>query len=199
MDNFAQPCAEACGIDGDSSRVDWRRSWERAGSVRGNAAGRAAPAQAPTPAEAQGFEGTWQGTLHLGRQLRIATKITKADGLGYKAVYYSLDEGGLPLSIDKVWVDGSSLTLTLNLIGVKYEGKLSGDGKTIAGTWTQGPNTLPLPLTRATPETEWSIPTPPTPVPPMAADVNPNFEVATIKPSNPGAQGKAFFSGRGIS
>src|ERR1700723_2124408 len=91
------------------------------------------------PAEAQGFEGTWQGTLHVGRQLRIATKITKADGGGYKAVYYSIDEGGLPLSIDKVDVDGSSLTLTLNLMGVKYEGKLSGDGKTIAGTWTQGP------------------------------------------------------------
>jgi uncharacterized protein (TIGR03435 family) len=148
---------------------------------------------AATPAEAQGFEGTWQGTLHVGRQLRIATKITKADGGGYKAVYYSIDEGGLPLSIDKVDVDGSSLTLTLNLMGVKYEGKLSGDGKTIAGTWTQGPNTLSLPLTRATPETEWSIPTPPLPVPPMAADANPNFEVATIKPSKPGAQGKAFF------
>jgi uncharacterized protein (TIGR03435 family) len=152
-----------------------------------------APDQAATPAEAQGFEGTWQGTLHVGRELRIATKITKADGGGYKAVYYSIDEGGLPLSIDKVWVDGSSITLTLNLMGVKYEGKLSGDGKTIAGTWTQGPNTLPLPLTRATPETEWSIPTPSPPVPPMAADANPNFEVATIKPSKPGAQGKAFF------
>jgi uncharacterized protein (TIGR03435 family) len=152
-----------------------------------------APAQAATPAEAQGFEGTWQGTLHAGHDLRIATKITKADGGGYKAVYYSIDEGGLPLTIDKVGVDGSSITLTLNLIGVKYEGKLSGDGKTMAGTWTQGPNTLPLPLTRATPETEWSIPTPPSPVPPMAADANPNFEVATIKPSKPGAQGKAFF------
>jgi uncharacterized protein (TIGR03435 family) len=152
-----------------------------------------APAQAATPIEALGFEGTWQGTLHVGRDLRIATKITKADGGGYEALYYSVDEGGLPLTIDKVGVDGSSITLTLNLMGVKYEGKLSGDGKTIAGTWTQGPNTLPLPLTRATPETEWSIPRPPPPVPPMAADANPNFEVATIKPSNPGAQGKAFF------
>ena len=155
----------------------------------------AAPAQvqAATAAEAQGFEGTWQGTLDAGRKLRIATKITKAEGGGYKAVFYSIDEGGLPLSIDKVSVDGSSLTLTLNLMGVKYEGRLSGDGKTIAGIWTQGPNTLPLPLTRATPETEWSIPPPPPPVVPMAADASPSFEVATIKPSKPEAQGKGFF------
>jgi uncharacterized protein (TIGR03435 family) len=152
----------------------------------------AAPAQAATPASAQGFEGTWQGTLHAGQDLRIVTKITKADAGGYKAVFYSIDQGGQPLPIDKVAVDGSSITLTLNLINGKYEGKLSGDGKTIAGTWTQGPNPLPLPLTRATPETEWSIPTPPPPVPPMAADANPAFEVATIKPSKPGAQGKGF-------
>jgi hypothetical protein len=120
------------------------------------------------------------------------TKITKADGGGYKAVFYSIDQGGHPLPIDKVGVDGSFITLTLNMISGKYEGKLSGDGKTIAGTWTQGPNPLPLPLTRATPETEWSIPPP---VPPMAADANPNFEVAKITPSKPGAQGKGFFQG----
>ena len=155
----------------------------------------AAPAQAATPTEtqgAQGFEGTWQGTLHAGQDLRIVTKITKADAGAYKAVFYSIDQGGQPLPIDKVAVDGSSITLTLNLISGKYEGKLSGDGKTISGTWTQGPNPLPLPLARATPETEWSIPTPPPPVPPMAADANPTFEVATIKPSKPGAQGKGF-------
>jgi len=151
-----------------------------------------AAAPATTPSDAKGFEGTWQGTLHAGQDLRIVTKISKADAGGYKAVFYSIDQGGQPLPIDKVAVDGSSITLTLNLISGKYEGKLSADGKTIAGTWTQGPNPLALPLARATPETEWSIPTPPPPVPPMAADANPSFEVATIKPSKPGAQGKGF-------
>ena len=152
----------------------------------------AAPAQAATLTDEKGFEGTWQGTLHAGQDLRIVTKISKADAGGYKAVFYSIDQGGQPISIDKVAVDGSSVTMTVNLIGGKYEGKLSGDGKTIAGTWTQGPNPLPLPLARATPETEWSIPTPPPPVPPMAADANPSFEVATIKPSKPDAKGKGF-------
>jgi uncharacterized protein (TIGR03435 family) len=65
-----------------------------------------------------------------------------------------------------------------------YEGKLSGDGNSIAGTWTQGAQ-LPLNLARATPETAWAIPEPPPPPKRMAPDANPAFEVATIKPSDP--------------
>jgi uncharacterized protein (TIGR03435 family) len=124
--------------------------------------------------------------------LRIVTKISKAAAGGYSAILYSIDQGGQPLPFDKVAVDGSSITMTLKLIGGKYEGKLSGDGNTIAGTWTQGPNPLSLPLSRATPETEWTIPTPPPPIPPMAANADPSFEVATIKPSKPDDQRKAF-------
>jgi uncharacterized protein (TIGR03435 family) len=57
----------------------------------------------------------------------------------------------------------------------------------IDGNWNQGPNPLPLVLTRATPETAWEIPKPQPPPKPMAADADPNFEVATIKPNNSGA------------
>jgi uncharacterized protein (TIGR03435 family) len=78
------------------------------------------------------------------------------------------------------------------LVPRSYEGKMSADGKSILGTWMEDTTPISLPLARATPETEWSIPTPPPPVPPMAADANPGFEVATIKPSKPGAQGKGF-------
>ena len=66
------------------------------------------------------------------------------------------------------------------------------DGNTITGTWTQGPP-LPLNLTRATPETAWTIPEPPPPPKLMAADANPSFEVATIKPEQTG--GTLFTSG----
>jgi uncharacterized protein (TIGR03435 family) len=51
---------------------------------------------------------------------------------------------------------------------------------------------LPLLFERATPETEWTIPPPPVRLPPMVADANPSFEVATIKPTKPGEQRKLF-------
>jgi len=54
----------------------------------------------------------------------------------------------------------------------------------MAGTWTQGAP-LPLNLERATPQTAWAIPEPPPPPVRMAANANPAFEVATIKPSDP--------------
>jgi uncharacterized protein (TIGR03435 family) len=149
-------------------------------------------AQSPTDNKTQTIADTWQGTLHAGRDLRTVVKITKADDGGYKAVFYSIDQGGDGLPVTKITVDGTTVKMTLTMIAGTYEGKLSPDGKTITGTWSQGPNPLPLILTRATPETEWTIP-PPTPkLPPMAADAHPSFEVATIKPSKPDDQRKAF-------
>jgi uncharacterized protein (TIGR03435 family) len=74
--------------------------------------------------------------------------------------------------------------MTIPGINGKYEGKLSGDGNSIEGTWTQGAS-LALNLARATPDTAWAIPEPPPPPKRMAPDANPAFEVATIKPSDP--------------
>jgi uncharacterized protein (TIGR03435 family) len=149
-------------------------------------------AQSPTDNKTQSIADTWQGTLHARQDLRTVVKITKADDGGYKAVFYSIDQGGDGLPVTKITVDGGTVKMTLTMIAGSYEGKLSPDGKTITGTWTQGPDPLPLILTRATPETAWTIP-PPTPkLPPMAADAHPSFEVATIKPSKPDDQRKAF-------
>jgi uncharacterized protein (TIGR03435 family) len=134
----------------------------------------------------------WQGTLHAGQDLRTVVKISKADGGGYKAVFYSIDQGGAPLPVTKITLDGATVKMSLTAIGGTYEGKLSADGKTITGNWSQGPNPLPLNLTRATPETEWTIPAPPPKLPPMDANASPTFEVATIKPSKPDDQRKAF-------
>lgn len=135
----------------------------------------------------QDIVGTWQGTLHAGRDLRTVVKVTKDDKGGYKADFYSIDQGGRPLPVDSITLDGSTVKMALNLIGGKYEGKLGADGNSINGEWSQGPNPLPLVLTRATPATEWAIPKPEPPIPPMAADADPSFEVATIKPNNSGA------------
>ena len=159
----------------------------------------AAPAQAaPAQPAANDLTGTWQGTLHAGRDLRIVVKITKAADGKYKAQFYSIDQSA-QLPVDSVTLNGSTVTMTLSMIGGKFEGTLSKDGKTIDGTWSQGPTPLPLALARATAETAWTIPAPPPPIPPMADNANPSFEVATIKPSKPGQKGKGFgFNGHEV-
>jgi uncharacterized protein (TIGR03435 family) len=147
-------------------------------------------AQATPEKPAQGLADTWQGTLHAGRDLRIVLKITKADDGTYKATFYSIDQGGDGLPVTKTVLDGTSVKMTIAPIDGVYDGKLSTDGKTMTGTWTQGPNPLPLIFARATPETEWTIPPPQPKLPPMDANASPSFEVATIKPSKPNQPGK---------
>jgi uncharacterized protein (TIGR03435 family) len=147
--------------------------------------------QSPRANKDQSIADTWQGTLHAGRDYRDVVKISKADDGGYKAVFYLPDQSGDGYTASKVTLDGPTLKMTLPF--GTYAGKLSPDGKTITGTWTQGSNSLPLIFTRATPETEWTIPPPPPKVPPMDANANPSFEVATIKPSTPNQPGKNFY------
>jgi len=161
-----------------------------------------APAASPAPAASQAaavnpakkIDDTWQGTLHLPQtNLRLVVKISKSDAGALSATLYSIDQGGgqgIPSSAAS-FQDGE-LKFSVDAISGTYDGKMSADGKSIAGNWTQGPNPLPLLLERATPETEWTIPPPPPPVKPMAPDANPAFDVATIKPSAPNRPGKGF-------
>ena len=142
--------------------------------------------------QAQDLTGTWQGTLQAGgRELRTVIKISNADGGGLKAVMYSIDQGGQGLG-GTATLQGSTVRISVAGIGGTFEGTLNGDRTSIAGTWTQGGPTLSLNLKRASGDAAWVIPAPPTPLKPMAADASPVFDVATIKPSRPEAQGKAF-------
>ena len=133
--------------------------------------------------QAQNITGNWQGTLQAGQQkLRIIFKIAlEKDNL--KATLYSIDQPSPPIAATIIR-DGATVKVTVPSVNGNYEGKLSGDGNSIAGTWTQGAP-LPLNLARATPETAWAIPEPPPPPVRMALNANPAFEVATIRPSDP--------------
>jgi uncharacterized protein (TIGR03435 family) len=144
-------------------------------------------------AQKTGIDDTWQGTLHAPQKdLRIVVKIAKADAGALKLSMFSIDQGGGSIPASSASFEGGVLKYAVEAIDGTYEGKMSSDGKSIAGTWKQGPNPLSLVFERATPETAWAIPEPPPKLPPMAADANPSFEVATIKPSKPDQPGKAF-------
>jgi len=134
---------------------------------------------------AQNITGTWQGTIKAGPQeLRIVIKVSTTDADKLAAVMYSIDQQSPAIPATTFTRNGSAVKMTIAAANATYEGRISGDGNSIEGTWTQGV-ALPLNLTRATPETAWTIPEPPPPPKPMAADANPGFEVATIKPARP--------------
>jgi len=142
-----------------------------------------------TALHGQNITGTWQGALKGGPvgppELRIVVKIS-LDNDKPKAVFYSITQQSPPIPVATTSFDGSALKMTITAISGTYEGKLSGDGNSITGNWTQGGSPLqPLNFVRATPETAWVIPDPPPPPKLMVADAKPTFEVATIKPSKP--------------
>jgi uncharacterized protein (TIGR03435 family) len=67
---------------------------------------------------------------------------------------------------------------------VAYAGKLSEDGASIAGAWTQGGQAHPLNLVRAESDAQWQIPKA---TASMAKDADPDWEVVTVRPADPAA------------
>jgi uncharacterized protein (TIGR03435 family) len=136
----------------------------------------------------QNITGTWQGTIQppqaQGRGLRIVLKVSTTDADKLAAVMYSIDQQSPAIPATTFTRSGSTVKMTVTPLNGTYEGKVSADGNSIEGIWSQG-MPLTLNLVRATPETAWVIPEPPPPPKTMAADANPGFEVATIKPARP--------------
>ena len=152
--------------------------------------------QAATAPSLRDIAGTWQGTLHIPKtgqhpqiDLRLVFKISKADAGALKGVWYSIDQSSQSLPVATVKFQDGVLKFTIAVVPRSYEGKMSGDARSIAGTWMEDTTPIPLLLERANADTVWAIPEPPKP---MAANADPSFEVATIKPSQPGARGKGF-------
>lgn len=160
----------------------------------------AAVSTARPAAQSQDITGTWQGTLQPpdSQPRREVIKI-QSDGSTLGATFYSIDQTPQPFAAT-VTRQGASTTISVPALSGTYEGRLTADGTAIDGTWTRNGQTLPLNLKRVTGDAAWAIPTAPAPPTPMAADANPSFEVATIKPSKPDAPGFGIFvRGRQLS
>ena len=93
---------------------------------------------------AQGITGDWQGTLHAGAaDLRLVLHITKSDSGSLSATLDSVDQAANGIPVSSITFKDSKLSLGVEAVHGTYEGKLSSDGATISGTWSQG---QPLPL-----------------------------------------------------
>jgi hypothetical protein len=91
--------------------------------------------------------GNWEGTLDVkGTMLRLVLKLANgADGATGSIV--SLDQNNVEIPIATITQDGSKVKLLITMISGAFDGELKGGE--LAGTWTQGPLTLPLVFKRA--------------------------------------------------
>ena len=112
---------------------------------------------------AQDISGDWQGNLQAGAQeLSILVEIAKSDSGEWTATMLSIDQSldrGAGMPVTSFSLNGSSIQFAIGAVGGSYDGKLSADGASISGTWTQG-RPLPLEFRRATKETAWLDPSP---------------------------------------
>lgn len=135
-------------------------------------------------AQAPNLVGQWQGTF--GGKLRLIFVISAVgQGNTLSTTGYSIDQTPAPIPMTTT-VQGSSVRLVVTALGASFEGKVSADGNSIVGTWSQGGGSAPLTVERANKDNAWAIPAPPKS---LAADAPMTFEVATIKPADPARAG----------
>jgi hypothetical protein len=112
-------------------------------------AGLIAALLAATPAAAQpasAYNGDWAGALSAGGQTLHLVLHVKTEGATQTAELDSVDQGAtIPAAAIKT--DGGQLSALFMAVGGELTAKLSEDGKTLTGTWTQG-QVFPLVLTK---------------------------------------------------
>lgn len=83
-------------------------------------------------------------------------------------------------------VAGDEMRFAIPAFGASFDGKLNEDGRSMTGTWTQYGQTHPVVLARAEGDAAWEVPKPNAK---MAADADPDWEVVTVKATDPAANG----------
>jgi hypothetical protein len=132
--------------------------------------------------------------MQAAKEQRIVVKISKDAAAGWQAVVYSLDanrayEGRATTQMS---LQGADLRFAIASIDSSFQGRLSGDGGTIAGTWTQSGTAYPLNLARVTGDAAWEIPRADAP---MARDADPGWDVVSVKARDPNADNNSQSTG----
>jgi hypothetical protein len=98
------------------------------------------------PAMAQTYDGDWEGVLQTpSAKMRLVLHVKTAAG-ATTAVLESPDQNS-SFNSSGVTTAGDQIDVKFLEVGGELKAKLSADGKTLAGTWSQGQE-LPLTLTK---------------------------------------------------
>jgi len=93
------------------------------------------------------LEGSWEGALDVnGKVLHLVLKLANEPN-GATGMLISLDQNNLEIPVATITQDGLRLKLIVSMISGTFDGELKGGE--LAGTWTQGPLSLPLVFKRA--------------------------------------------------
>lgn len=94
-------------------------------------------------------DGIWLGSLQAGgATLRIQVHIKSDQGGKEYCSVDSLDQHAMGLDCAAATFNGDQFGFDVPVVKGHYAGKLSTDGNTLTGTWSQNDNSLPLTLTR---------------------------------------------------
>jgi uncharacterized protein (TIGR03435 family) len=147
---------------------------------------------------AQSIAGTWQGALPIygaaqgasvyGNPRIVFTIEKNPDGSFHGGITFI--DRGVTVPLTSVTFSAPDVAFAESQAAFTFQGKLSADGKSIAGTWTQTNQTFPLTLRFAAPDALTRET--PAPLVPMAANADPSYEVAVIKPALPDEQHPIF-------
>jgi uncharacterized protein len=100
------------------------------------------------PADKQ-LVGFWQGGLKVGAiELRLVVNVTAKPDDSLTATLDSLDQGAKGIPVDEITVKDKEVKLELKKLKASFVGKLSDDGKELAGTWSQSGSDFPLTFKR---------------------------------------------------
>jgi RNA polymerase sigma factor (sigma-70 family) len=104
------------------------------------------------PRAGSDLQGYWKGPLKAGRAtLNLVFKIAEPSESKFVAELDSLDQGAEGLIVSSLTYDRPQVEMEVGGVGGVFKGKLSEDGKQIAGTWSQGRSSLPLTIKRSDP------------------------------------------------
>lgn len=111
---------------------------------------------------AQDITGNWQGTITSpqGKRFRMVMQVIPDDCGKLKARIYSIDQSPEGDWVDSITLQDSTVKFVIGMIQLSFEGKLSADGNSINGTWTQGTG-IPFTFQKPTKVTAWPLPSDP--------------------------------------
>jgi pimeloyl-ACP methyl ester carboxylesterase len=130
---------------------------------------------------AQDIAGNWQGTITTpqGTPHRIILRVIHDDSGVLKARIYSIDQDFTGDWVDSISEHDSTVKFGVGMLELSYEGKLSSDGKTITGTWTQGGST-PFTFQKTTQASAWPLPADPSPHTVQLVTVEPGVKLEVL-------------------